>query len=127
MQNFRRIALGCLLAVLVPACADQSTDLPEETGAASDAATATRIYATEGTLDLSFETLGTFEQRDGVRALILRATANRYLKSVFSFVPDDAFGQANIISERRLEVVIHEGHELNTLMSGLPLFVSVET
>ena len=127
MKNFRLIALGCLLAFAVPACADQSTSLPEETGAASDAATATRIYASEGTLDLSFETLGTFEERDGVRALILRATANRYLKSVFSFVPDDAFGQANIISERRLEVVIHEGHELNTVLSGLPLFVSVET
>ncbi len=127
MKNFRRIALGCLVAFAIPACAEQGATLPEETGAAADAATATRIYASEGTLDLSFETLGTFEERDGVRALILRGTANRYLKSVFSFVPDDAFGQANIISERRLEVVIHEGHELNTLLSGLPLFVSVET
>lgn len=126
MKNLRLIALGCLFAVAVPACAAQDT-VPEETGVTSDAATATRIYASEGTLDLSFETLGTFEERDGVRALIIRGTANRYLKSVFSFVPDDAFGQANIISERRLEVVIHEGHELNTVLSGLPLFVSVET
>ncbi len=99
----------------------------EDTGVTASAATATRIYASEGDLDLSFETLGTFEDRDGVRALILHATANRYLESVLSFVPDDAFGEAHIISERRLEVVLHEGHELNSVLSGLPLFVAVNT
>ena len=127
MKNSRLIAFGCLFAFAVPACAVESTQAPEEIGVAEDAATATRIYASEGDLDLSFETLGTFEDRDGGRALILRGTANRYLKDVFSFVPDDAFCEANIISERRFEVVIHEGHELNTLLSGLPLFVSIET
>lgn len=127
VKKFPLIAIGCLFAFAVPACAGEDATTPEEIGAAADAATATRIYASEGTLDLSFETLGTFEERDGVRALILRGTTNRYLKSVHSFVPDDAFGQASIISERRFEVVLHEGHELNTVLSGLPLFVSIET
>ncbi|MDI3289678.1 hypothetical protein [Polyangium sp. 15x6] len=121
------LAIGLLAALSVPACAAQDSPLPEETESAPSAATATRIYASEGDLDFSFETLGTFEERDGVRALIFRGTANRYLQNVFSFVPDDAFAQANIISERRLELVIHEGHELNTLLSGLPLFVSINT
>ncbi|HVK66747.1 MAG TPA: hypothetical protein VM694_19820 [Polyangium sp.] len=127
VNKSRFLAIGLLAALAVPACAAQDSTLPEETAEAASAAAATRIYASEGDLDFSFETLGTFEERDGVRALIFRGTANRYLKNVFSFVPDDAFGQANIISERRLEVVIHEGHELNTLLSGLPLFVSINT
>ncbi|MDC3961765.1 hypothetical protein [Polyangium jinanense] len=127
VNKSRFLAIGLLAALSVPACAAQDSTLPEETESAASAATATRIYASEGDLDFSFETLGTFEERDGVRALIFRGTANRYLQNVFSFVPDDAFAQANIISERRLEVVIHEGHELNTLLSGLPLFVSINT
>lgn len=125
-MKLRHLALGCLVALAAPACADRSP-APEETGAAAEAATATRIYASQDDLDLSFETLGTFEERDGVRALILHATANRYLSNVFSFIPDDGFGQANIISERRLEVVLHEGYELNSVLSGLPLFVTVDT
>ncbi|WP_233261876.1 hypothetical protein [Vitiosangium sp. GDMCC 1.1324] len=120
-------ALACIAALAAPACIGSSPELEEETGVTSAAATATRIYASEGALDLSFETLGTFEERDGVRALVLHGTANRYLEHVFSFVPDDGFGQANIISERRFEVVLHEGYELNTVLSGLPLFVSVNT
>jgi hypothetical protein len=128
LRHLYTLVTGSLLALalVAPACTAE-VPAPEEVGAAAEAATATRIYASEGALDLSFETLGTFEQRDGVRALILHATANRYLANVFSFVPDDAFGQANIISERRLEVVLHEGYELNTILSGMPLFVTVDT
>jgi hypothetical protein len=130
-MELRTLAFASFVALTAPACAVQSvdpTDDPgEDTGVTASAATATRVYASEGDLDLSFETLGTFEDRDGGRALILHATANRYLESVFTFVPDDAFGEAHIISERRLEVVLHEGHELNTVLSGLPLFVAVNT
>ncbi|MFT3770368.1 MAG: hypothetical protein QM820_33490 [Minicystis sp.] len=125
-MNLRALSLVSLVALAAPACA--APDLPaEETGTADAAATATRIYASEGALDLSFETLGTFEDRDGGRALVIRGTANRYLESVFSFVPDDPFCQANIISERRFEVVCQVGYELNSVLSGLPLFVSINT
>ncbi|XXF76193.1 hypothetical protein P2318_24460 [Myxococcaceae bacterium GXIMD 01537] len=126
-MHLRPLALATLLSLAAPACGVESPEAPVETDVSTAAATATRIYASEGDLDLSFETLGTFEQRDGVRALVLRATANRYLESVFTFVPDDAFGEAHIISERRLEVVLHEGHELNSVLSGMPLFVAVNT
>jgi hypothetical protein len=99
----------------------------EETGVSTAAATATRLYATIGDNELSFETLGTFEERYGGRALIIRATSNRYVSDVLSFVPDDVFGEASVISERRFEIVLREGHELNTVLSGLPLFVRVTT
>ena len=130
-MQLRTLALACLAALAAPACAGQSVDPSidsgEETGVSASAAAVTKLYASEGDLELAFDTLGTFEDRDGGRALILHATANRYLESVFTFVPDDLFGEAHIISERRLEVVLHEGHELNTVLSGLPLFVAVNT
>lgn len=136
-MNPRTLGLACLVAFAAPACSGpvaeptapvESTEAVETTGTTTAGATAVeRLYAAEGSLTLSFETLGTFETRNGVRALVLHATANRYLSNVFSYVPDDAFGEANIISERRLEVVLPEGHELNSVLSGLPLFVTVDT
>ncbi|RKH17704.1 hypothetical protein D7Y13_38655 [Corallococcus praedator] len=132
-MNPRSLGLACLVAFAAPACSGP-TEAPtdaiesvETTGTSTAAATVERLYATEASLTLSFETLGTFETRNGVRSLILHATANRYLSNVFSYVPDDAFGEAHIISERRLEVVLPEGHELNSVLAGLPLFVTVDT
>lgn len=126
MQQLRTLAVACLAALAACNAAPEST-VEEETGTTTAAATATRLYATVGDNELSFETLGTFENRDGVRSLIIRATSNRYVAGAFSFVPDDAFGTANVISERRFEIVLQEGHELNTVLSGLPLFVRVDT
>ncbi|NOK21352.1 hypothetical protein [Corallococcus carmarthensis] len=132
-MHFRTLGLTGLLALAATACSGPVSDpaapqVPEEsTGTTTAAATAERLYATNASLELSFETLGTFETRNGVRMLVLHATANRYLNNVFSYVPDDAFGQANIISERRLEVLLPEGHELNSILAGLPLFVTVDT
>lgn len=124
-MQLRPLALACFAALA--ACDNTLPESMEETATTTAAATATRLYATVGDNELSFETLGTFEDRDGGRALIIRATANRYLAGVYSFVPDDIFGDAHIISERRFEIVLHEGHELNTVLSGLPLFVHVTT
>lgn len=129
-MDFRTLGFTCFMALAAPACGPTTPPVePAEdtTGTTTAAATAERIAATEASLNLSFETLGTFETRNGVRALILHATANRYLSNVFTYVPDDAFGEAHIISERRLEVVLPEGYELNSVLSGLPLFVTVDT
>jgi hypothetical protein len=121
----RPLALACLAALA--ACSPPPPEPAEETGTVASEAVVSRLYATIGDNELSFETLGTFEDRNGVRSLIIRATSNRYLADVFSFVPDDAFGTASIISERRFEIALAEGHELNTVLSGLPLFVRVTT
>jgi hypothetical protein len=126
-MTLRHLALACLVALGATAC--HPTESPEATEAlgVSTAEVATRLYATQGDTELSVETLGTFETRNGQRALVLRGTTSRYLSSVYSFVPDDIFGEASIISERRFEVVLREGHELNTVLSGLPLFISITT
>ncbi|AKT37537.1 hypothetical protein [Chondromyces crocatus] len=126
-MRFRALALGCLIALSMSACAGEEVLTDEVTAEAHGAAAATKITASEGALVLTFDTLGTFQDRPGGRALVIEATANRYLAEVFSFVPDDAFGEANIISPRRLEVVLPVGHELNSILSGLPLLLSVKT
>ncbi|NMO21142.1 hypothetical protein HPC49_39705 [Pyxidicoccus fallax] len=128
-MTLRSLTLACLFALGATACNPTQDTEPtaEELGTSTGAAAVTRLDAAIGDNTLSFETLGTFEERNGRRVLVIRATANRYLQDVFSFVPDDAFGEANIISERRFEVVLPEGHELNSVLSGLPLFIAIDT
>ncbi|HTM19340.1 MAG TPA: hypothetical protein VL172_02495, partial [Kofleriaceae bacterium] len=65
----------------------------------------------------------TREQRDGTTVLTMRGTSSVALDEVFGFVPDDPFGEATLLSPTRFEVMLNEGHEANTMLSGLPLFV----
>jgi len=46
---------------------------------------------------------------------------------VFSFVPDDAFGEAHLLGKRRFEVVLRDGHEINSVLSGMPLLLALRT
>ncbi len=57
----------------------------------------------------------------------IHARTSRNLASAFSWVPDDAFGTTSVVSARKLEVVLDEGHEINTLLSGLPILVNIDT
>ncbi len=56
---------------------------------------------------------------------VLSATTNKDLSEVFSFVPDDAFGQATVVGPRAFEVSVDSRSELNTVLSGLKLLVNV--
>ena len=58
--------------------------------------------------------------------LVVKGRANQDLSSVFSFVPDDAFGMASLTSARRFEILLPDGHEANSVLSGLPLLLSVQ-
>lgn len=55
---------------------------------------------------------------------VIRGRASRNLGEASSFVPDDAFGTARILSARTFEVALGP-HEASTLLFGLPLFVSL--
>ncbi|MBL8951448.1 MAG: hypothetical protein JNK82_11760 [Myxococcaceae bacterium] len=52
--------------------------------------------------------------------------ASRLLSNAFSFVPDDAFGTTDFTG-RTFEATLAGGHETNTLLSGLPLLLKLET
>lgn len=66
------------------------------------------------------------EERDGQRVWVLGGRTSRTLRSAFSFVPDDPFCEARVVSARRFEILVRPDHELNSLLSGLPLFVRLE-
>ena len=66
------------------------------------------------------------EERDGETVVLVKGSANRDLADAFSFVPDDAFGRARVTGRRSFEVALAIGHELNTVLSGLPLFVRLD-
>lgn len=55
----------------------------------------------------------------------LRGSANQDLSAVFSFVPDDGFGEATLTGARTFEVSVDSMSELNTVLSGLRLLVNV--
>ena len=76
-MQLRTLALASFAALA--ACNNATPETVEETGVTTAAATATRLYASEGTHELSFETLGTFETRNGGRVLVIRGTTNRYI------------------------------------------------
>nr|MBA3462853.1 hypothetical protein [Deltaproteobacteria bacterium] len=57
---------------------------------------------------------------------VIRGRASRTLSGAFSFVPDDAFGEATLVGPRSFEIVLRGGHELNTMFSGLPLLLDLD-
>jgi len=60
----------------------------------------------------------------GTRVVIF-GRASRDLDNAFSWVPDDAFGEAQLTSARKFKVVLDEGHEVNSILSGQPIFVTL--
>lgn len=57
---------------------------------------------------------------------VIDGRASRNLAGVSSWVPDDAFAEAAITSARSFTVTFALGHELNTMLSGLPIFVDLD-
>jgi hypothetical protein len=56
---------------------------------------------------------------------VLEGSTSRDLEGAFSFVPDDAFGEAMVTGARSFEVALADGHELNSILSGLRLLVNL--
>jgi hypothetical protein len=66
-------------------------------------------------------------ERDGDEPVaVIEGRVSRNLAEVSSWVPDDAFGQARQRTLRTFEVELRGGHEVNTLLSGLPIFVAFD-
>jgi hypothetical protein len=63
----------------------------------------------------------------GQPVAVIEGRTSRNLAGVFSWVPDDAFGTARQRTLRTFEIELRGGHEVNTLLSGLPIFVAFDT
>jgi hypothetical protein len=64
---------------------------------------------------------------NGQPVLTIAAHTSRNLASVSSWVPDDAFGEAKVVGPRSFTVTFTGGHEINTMLSDLPIFVDIQT
>ncbi|MEJ7731235.1 MAG: hypothetical protein WKG00_18715 [Polyangiaceae bacterium] len=130
MKLAARLSRGALVSLLlVAACAPSgapSDDAESVTDDATAAGTPKRV-ASSGALTLTVYEKAAFETRDGKRVLVLDATASRDLYDVHSWVPDDAFGRIEMVTLRKFEIILETGHELNTIASGLPLFIDIHT
>lgn len=53
-----------------------------------------------------------------------RGRTSLALTELRSWVPDDAFASVEALAERRFEITVRDASEQNTLLSGMPLFLS---
>lgn len=65
------------------------------------------------------------EDRDGSVRWRVEGRATVALGSIASWVPDDAYGEAQLTGPRSFAITFRQPSEQNTIASGLPLFVTV--
>ncbi len=103
----------------------------ESTEEAVTSGPATALIATSGSetrvraagMSLWVETVSVPRRVGADVWITMRLRTSRSLESAMSFVPDDGFGDARLVSPRVVEVDLRGGHEINSILSGLPLFV----
>ncbi len=101
---------------------DGSTDDVE---AQTDAELTKLVRAEGGGLTVTFKPVLLARVENNEKKWVMQGTASRDLADAFSFVPDDAFGEARLTGARTFEVLLTDGHELNSILSGLKLLVKL--
>ncbi len=123
------------VAVSVAACAGEEAD-EEDDGAPGPAtaevsgdgkADSAELRVRAGNLTLWIEPDATFAVEDGEPILTVRGRTSRNLAEVSSWVPDDAFGEVEQTGPRTIVLRLRGGHEINSILSGLPIFLAFET
>lgn len=123
MRSLHSLVGLSLLLVGASACAPGQGDVIVESSTSD--VEASGLSAQAGSLRVTLQNVARFEQRNGERVLVVTGSANRNLEGVFSFVPDDAFGEASLVTKRKFELVLRDGHEINSLLSGMPILLRV--
>lgn len=67
-----------------------------------------------------------FFREDNQAVLSFTGRTSRDLRGVLSWVPDDAFGTATQTGPRTFEVQLRGGHEINSVLSGMPLLIGLD-
>ncbi|MCA9592209.1 MAG: hypothetical protein KC776_02835 [Myxococcales bacterium] len=134
MANRILFALGLVLALSgcgadpAPAPVDSEAPGPDTAEQVDDGkADSVELRVRTGVTTLWVRKLATVDAGPAGPRVTIHARTSRNLASAFSWVPDDAFGTTNVVSARKLEVVLDEGHEINTLLSGMPILVNIDT
>jgi hypothetical protein len=123
-------ALLLLSSLLLPACAASSEEV-DSTEEAASAGPPTVLVDTTGE-STKVRAGGLTVWVDNVArvagdTMTVRLRTSRSLANAMSWVPDDGFGDARIVSPQVVEIDLRGGHEMNTMLSGLPLFVHLST
>jgi hypothetical protein len=137
MPSLCRALLSLLLAATLVACAaaDQDADeaednLPPGPASASSElgkADGPELRVRAGEMTMWVDRIAVAEREDGEPVAVIEGRTSRNLAGVSSWVPDDAFGAARQRTVRTFEIELRGGHEVNTLLSGLPIFVAFDT
>jgi len=118
-------SISCTSSDELDVYADDATDDEYVDAGKGDGVTQPKVKASGITLWVDANAL--VEHRQGQRAVVIRGRTSKNIEEVFSWVPDDAFGEALTVSARKFEVVLFGDHEINTLLSGLPINVDINT
>lgn len=129
VSSLSSLACAGLLTLGCDAAPDRDSG-PAVTAQAATAAVTSALGTAEVRVRADGLTLWLDEQaqitpRSGGMQVTLRGRTSANLSAVASYVPDDAFGRAVLTGPRSFEITLRDGHEINTIASGLPLFLSL--
>lgn len=128
-SSLSSLAFAWLLAAGCDAADERAAAPPiaEEAAPASatSALSAAEVRVRADGLTLWLDELAAPTLRSGTLQVTLRGRTSANLSAVSSYVPDDAFGRAVLTGPRSFEITLRDGHEINTIASGLPLFLSL--
>ena len=117
------------LVVFLAACGGPTSvvddSVSDDVEAQTDAELTKLVRAEGGGLTVTLKPVLIARVENNQKKWIMQATASRDLSEAFSFVPDDAFGEARLTGARTFEVALTDGHELNSILSGLKLLVKL--
>lgn len=97
----------------------------DDVEAQTDAELTKLVRAEGGGLTVTFKPVMVARLENNRKTWVMSGTASRDLSEVYSFVPDDSFGEARLTGARTFEVLLTDGSELNSILSGLKLLVSL--
>lgn len=124
-MSFRSFVQAVSLAFIAASASACAYGVDDNAGdSASDSSTQS-VTDQSGNLRLTVDNHAAWEDRNGARVVVLRARTNRKLADAFSWVPDDAFGRVVMLTPKTFEILLESGHEVNTILSGAPLFLTL--
>lgn len=117
---------GLLAALLWAGCAVHSEEMPMDTEGVMDLDEADALKVSVPGFWINVSPTATVVNDGTDVSITFNGTASTRLEQAFTFVPDDAFGEGTV-DGRKFALTMRDGHESNTMLSGLPLFVRFMT
>lgn len=127
-----RAVVAVTLALWFAACSDDADERdgapgPHTADVGDAKADDTELKIRAGNLTVWIERAAGVAFSAGEPTVSLRGRTSRNLAAVSSWVPDDAFGEVEQTGARTFTLRLRGGHEVNSALTGLPLFLAFDT